>query len=253
MRPAVPARCPGPRRGRSKRGRERGGQAPQTWRAALLAATLVAAGPGSDPVCGAVGVGRIPGPQVQRLRSSELAGRNSTSPNASPRPSGESPRGGAGKSFDSGPPEKVARRSPGGSLSVDVENGAGCSPMPSPAAGPVFAHRRSVCAMQSTCRKHRDCVECDKLVCCRVALERSVSAGLASLLTLSALRNVHLQIRRWVAAGLGKSGRQQPAGRTPLSRCAVHHVFELPVAEVPAVASARMPLWPYHVRPTLGS
>jgi hypothetical protein len=147
---------------------------------------LRAAGAGSDPVCGAVGAGHIPGPQVQRLRSSELAGRNSTSPNASPRPAGDSPRGGAGKSFDSGPPEKVARRSPGGSLSVDVENGAGGSPMPSPAAGLVCVRRRSVYAMESTCRKHRHCAECNKLVRCCVTLGCSVSAGLASLLTLLA-------------------------------------------------------------------
>jgi len=93
--------------------------------------------------------------QVQRLRSSELAGKSSTSPSASPR--------GAGKSFDGGPPEKVVRRSsPGGSLLVDVENGAGCSPMPSPAAGPFCAQR--ACAA----RTRRLCVEYDK----RVALPR---------------------------------------------------------------------------------
>lgn len=72
--------------------------------------------------------------QVQRLRSSELTGRNSSSPSGSPR------GGVVGKSFD-GPTTKVAKHSPGGSLRVDVENGIApfgkdnTSPMASPAAG----------------------------------------------------------------------------------------------------------------------
>ena len=72
--------------------------------------------------------------QVQRLRSSELTGRNSSSPSGSPR------GGAVGKAFDS-PTTKVAKHSPGGSLRVDVENGIASfgkdntSPMASPAAG----------------------------------------------------------------------------------------------------------------------
>ena len=62
-----------------------------------------------------------------------------------------------------------------------------------------------------------------------------------------------VQIRRWVGAGLAKNGRRQPAGRTPLARCAVHHARELPVAAVVAAASARMPLRQCHVCSTLGS
>ena len=99
--------------------------------------------------------------QVQRLRSSELQSRNSTSPSASPRgTSSSSPRGPPGKGgyLGEGPPLKVAKYSPGSSLRVDVENGIpplgkGASPSPkpgspAPVAGMIFV-LTSRCVMTS--------------------------------------------------------------------------------------------------------
>ena len=174
--------------------------------------------------------------QVQRLRSSELQSRNSTSPSASPRgTSSSSPRGPAGKGgyLGEGPPLKVAKHSPGSSLRVDVENGIpalgkGASPSPKPISPAPMAgmneslsSRYAVTVGNAHCggddarmepcvgrAQNAECVSDD-------ALETPPAEDLLQLAQIHhhsylPRRSLQTHQERW--AGWGNGGRLRPAG-----------------------------------------